>query len=1051
MKNFASDKGLESGQTPSVAILIRSMDRNTLDATLASVRKQTYQAINIYLVNATGQPHSAIADNYSVNFLESDQQLHRPDAANVLLAAATQREEDYALFLDDDDLIAPRHIENLVYALQLNPGCIAAYSDTVMVVEQGGLQQRSVKQEPWSRESLLLGNIIPIHSCLFDLAKVSSEGIRFDTAFTSLEDWDFWLSLSKHGEFIHVPSQTALYRVFMGLSGMSADRDVGAYSKVRQKIYEKHLGPLHSDCLVALTSASDLRDRLKYELNEVSRHNSELHSLIMNLNSEVTMLTSLLRPKNYLKAGLRRLHRKVSVKKAVTRGDLGEAPSAVSVIVPVYKGLEETQACINSVIESAPFCKTKTELVVINDCSPEPEVTEWLRIDAKRRNYLLLENDVNLGFVATVNRGMRETNNDVVLLNSDAEVSNDWLDRMLNAAYSYPEPVSSVTPFSNNATICSFPGFCEDNDLMFGKSVFEIDEAFKRCNHAQVVEVPTAIGFCMYITRSSLNDAGLFDVEKFGKGYGEENEFCLRTAARGWKHLHALDTFVWHKGSVSFGDEVRDERASAALQIIEQDYPSYSKDVHRFIALDPAKRARVNAALSLFQSVFKTRGLIVTHDRGGGVAQNIDDLVSNFDSIGWCQLKPAEAGTVRLELLNSGSAIALKFELDGQFELLIELLDSLGFSFIHWHHHIGLPAKLNELPALLNVPSYFTIHDYYTVCPQISLSTAEGKYCGEPNIQACEQCVAKRPVVGCSSVAEWRDSLVDWMEQQQLLIAPSKDCASRMSKYIASNKLVVVPHLDLETQVPVLNIAVSDRPLRVAVLGGMSKIKGADVLDDVARLCIKEQAPVAFKLFGHAYRSLDKSIDVTGRYQQDQLVHMLEEWKPDLVWFPAIWPETYSYTLSTAMALGLPIVATDIGAFVERLQYRGNTWLLSYDSTPQQWLDFFVEIQSGGCPVNASHSELNETVIKSEQAQSFYKEIYTKNPTVFTEMAKFNDLMQTVPAESFNLKSADNSVRLRVVGLLYIARTLPFLSPLMRRIPMSLQIWVKNKVLGYKP
>jgi hypothetical protein len=136
----------------------------------------------------------------------------------------------------------------------------------------------------------------------------------------------------------------------------------------------------------------------------------------------------------------------------------------VDVIIPVYRGLADTQRCVEAVLTSQ--CRTPWRLVVINDASPEPEVTEWLRSVSRRDNrILLLENKENLGFVGTVNRGMAlPDRHDALLLNSDTEVANDWLDRLRRAAYSDAK-IASVTPFSNNATICSYPRFCEDNEL----------------------------------------------------------------------------------------------------------------------------------------------------------------------------------------------------------------------------------------------------------------------------------------------------------------------------------------------------------------------------------------------------------------------------------------------------------------------------------------------------------------------------------------------------------------------------------------------------------
>eukprot|EP01035_Chromulina_nebulosa_P045440 gene45440-61565_t len=172
---------------------------------------------------------------------------------------------------------------------------------------------------------------------------------------------------------------------------------------------------------------------------------------------------------------------------------------------------------------------------------------------ASEPRMLLLENPENLGFVGTVNRGMAlSTQADVLLLNSDTEVANDWLDRLCATAYAQARN-GTVTPFSNNATICSYPRFCEPNALPPGHTTASLDALAAQANPGAAVDVPTGVGFCMYIRRDCLDAVGLFDVPNFGKGYGEENDFCRRALARGWRNLHALDTFVLHSGGVSVG------------------------------------------------------------------------------------------------------------------------------------------------------------------------------------------------------------------------------------------------------------------------------------------------------------------------------------------------------------------------------------------------------------------------------------------------------------------------------------------------------------------
>ncbi|MFZ7112438.1 MAG: hypothetical protein ACOWYE_12205, partial [Desulfatiglandales bacterium] len=66
---------------------------------------------------------------------------------------------------------------------------------------------------------------------------------------------------------------------------------------------------------------------------------------------------------------------------------------------------------------------------------------------------------------------------------------------------------------------------------------------------------------------------------------------------------------------------------------------------------------------------------------------------------------------------------------------------------------------------------------------------------------------------------------------------------------------------------------------------------------------------------------------------------------PHLIWFPAQWPETYSYTLSAALESGRPLVVPDIGAFPERVRGRPLTWVEPWDKPSDRWLEFFLDLR----------------------------------------------------------------------------------------------------------
>lgn len=269
----------------------------------------------------------------------------------------------------------------------------------------------------------------------------------------------------------------------------------------------------------------------------------------------------------------------------------------IDLIIPVYRGLTETRRCIESVLASS--ARDLAEVVVIDDASPEPEVCAYLDALAANGDISLSRNPRNIGFVGTANLGLaRSPDRDVILLNSDTEVTGTWLARLRQAAYRAPD-IGTVTPFSNNATICSYPFPGWEGGVPGSLGLKQLDALFARENHGQLVDLPTAVGFCMYLRRECIRQVGMFDEARFGRGYGEENDFCMRAASLGWRNVLATDIYVFHEGSVSFGAE-RFALQKAAMEALLDKHPTYLQQVGSFIACDPAApfRSRIDTVRS---------------------------------------------------------------------------------------------------------------------------------------------------------------------------------------------------------------------------------------------------------------------------------------------------------------------------------------------------------------------------------------------------------------------------------------------------------------------
>ena len=265
----------------------------------------------------------------------------------------------------------------------------------------------------------------------------------------------------------------------------------------------------------------------------------------------------------------------------------------------------------------------------------DPQVSRLLAgLRGASPRLIVVDRPDNRGFVSTVNEGLAiSASGDVIILNSDTVVSRDWLQKMIAVARSRPD-VATVTPLTNNGTICSVPNVLEDNAIPEGYDVESFADLVEATSLKILPEAPTGVGFCMLITRRALNAVGRFDAETFGRGYGEENDFCQRAIQAGFVNLIADNTFVYHKGRASFGDRSGDLLARG-LANIGTKHPRYAAEVARFCQRHPLTRfhALLRERVAVHRSHRETVGIRVLHilHYGGGTEKHARDLAALDD------------------------------------------------------------------------------------------------------------------------------------------------------------------------------------------------------------------------------------------------------------------------------------------------------------------------------------------------------------------------------------------------------------------------------------
>lgn len=636
----------------------------------------------------------------------------------------------------------------------------------------------------------------------------------------------------------------------------------------------------------------------------------------------------------------------------------------IDIVVPVYGGLEESRACLESLLEHGQ--ETPFEIIVVNDASPDAALAAYVEELSGGGKVTLLTNEANIGFVDSANLGMMmHPDRDVVLLNSDTEVNGDWLDRLRRCAKAHPK-AGTVTPFSNNATICSYPRFLEDNPLPAESVLAELDDLFAEVNRGRSILLPTAIGFCTYITRRCLDTTGYLDSMHFGRGYGEENDFSIRAAIAGFEHRLCGDVFVYHAGGASFGDEAA-SASDAAQETLRRRHPQYEPLIHSHFREDPARELRRRVDIARLAASKRRRLMLVTHRLGGGTEKFVRELAGLLEpELEVLIMRPRDMDCVGIEWARTGEEFNAFFNWPRDYGEMVGFLKDIGVERLHFHHLVEYGEQVLRLPADLGVAYDFSIHDYYSICPLYNLISTDGRYCGEPDAAGCAVCLSEHEALAGLDIDDWRGRWAGLISGADRVIVPSNDVSERLRRYFPEANFVYLPHPEAEEVIEIVSGktgvdrlakaggeirqagvgAGQRRSIKVLVLGELSVAKGARLLEACAADAAARELPLNFRVLGWAREKLRQEPEIPlfimGPYDDSQLDDLIERERADIIFFPALWPETYSYTLSAAMRSGLAVAAPRLGAFSERLDGYPGALLMEWDTEAADWNDLFM-------------------------------------------------------------------------------------------------------------
>jgi GT2 family glycosyltransferase/glycosyltransferase involved in cell wall biosynthesis len=604
----------------------------------------------------------------------------------------------------------------------------------------------------------------------------------------------------------------------------------------------------------------------------------------------------------------------------------------VDVVVAVSRDAAATRRCLESILVGGQ--QTAFQVVVVNDASPEAEVARYVRELAARRAITLIDLPSAGGCGAAFNQAfMLHGDRDKVVVQSDAVVAGDWLDRL--ARHAGAPDVGVVGAFTNRVGVATYPVPRTDNDLPEGYDVASLDALFAHANAGQAHAVPVVHGPCLYFKRECIAAVGAFDGTPLGSDYGIEIDFCLRAGSAGFRNLVAGDVFVGHVGHASFGATHAHELAERSRQALAKLYPTWPQQEadlrgHDLVQTFARRVDIVRLALAPRNVI-----VFVSHPWGGGIRRYMDDLaVLMRDRADVLYLEPAADDTVKLHWPRAGECFAAYFRLPDEMPLLADVLKTIGVARLHFHHVHLLPRAILELPAAVGVPFDCTLHDYFPICPQYHLVTEDGRYCGEPDAMGCAACLTRRPGQWGLDINAWRGTFARFLRGADRLIAPSNDVASRIRRYFPELPVNVWPHPESAPEAQA-------RVARVVVLGNLSPAKGLGVVAACAEDAQRRGLPLTFRVLGSTTEPVpqfpDVPLSIVGQYDDAKLAQLLAAEHPDVLLFAAQVPETYAYTMTVALESRLPIVASELGAFIERLAGHPHAVTVPWNAPAPEW------------------------------------------------------------------------------------------------------------------
>lgn len=585
-------------------------------------------------------------------------------------------------------------------------------------------------------------------------------------------------------------------------------------------------------------------------------------------------------------------------------------------------------------------------------------------------NINFIEKNHNINILEAINDVILNTNEDIILLNEDIVITKLCIHNLIESVYS-DKLIATANPISNRSRYSHKVDFLKNREKNVKFNTDQIEHLVNFCSLRKFPKIPIIEFSCVYIKRESIIVAGIFDASKFKSIQGALVDFCYRTEKYGYRNILSDNAFVFQTKILHEKNFDKDE------VLIEKLYNKQKHNIQEFISNDLNKAIFENIKVYIDGYNRKKNILYVvqadfrddSRNNIGGTQFHVKDLTINLKHDYNIFVLARDGAYIRVTRYIDDEVASLKFYVgevsnfptyfDKNIEKIVdETIKAFKIDIIHVHHTLGLSLDVYYKAKEHNIPVIATLHDFYTLCPRITLLDSKKQVCHAVcDIESGNECLKESFDIaqGFNFISNWRKVHTEALELCDKIIVPSKSTNDYFLKYMPrlKGKINVIGHgVDekifnkYDSYEKYAQDTKRDK-LNVAIIGGISEVKGSKIIFNSIK---KSSNNINWFIFGgigdpDLFLLKKKNLSKCSWYKREQLKELFMYNKIDIVCILSIVPETFCYTLSESLACGIPVVATNIGALGDRAIEYGCNYVVEYDSTADELLEILENIR----------------------------------------------------------------------------------------------------------